>query len=493
MNRDIKYLYEMLTEQEQVVLKAHFYRSPKMISYLNVLEEYGLVRTPKAVSTIYQEEEEKGEIENNVLINRFYKLRGKLHLYLLKLSRGIEESMTEEEQELFFLRRLILKNEFAYALEKLKVLEQKCWEDNLFEILPQVINLLQTALHGAEPNNLEGLKIYMDKATLVSELATELQRFKNYIINFRLNYDVDRDEIGLEAVYKKSMTQISRRVKGMKEYPRFSLLYHYIAFCIGSQIGERTAAINNSLARHLNKLKKLLERYPSMPLDNYVPHHRVFNLDFLAFQEALYWYYRGDVAKSYQYLRKSKQIREEHPKLYFKNFPGTLHNAVLCCLAAQEYQGGLFYLELIKEQQIMNDAVYADIPYFVYEGIIYSNGYPLLKHADPANLIQQLKYFLNKQTTADYIWVYTVIGTFSLLYHDLATSRHYLMTSELETFYQECGIKISSREVLELVEVDDKKGLIQLINHINTLKKELGQGRLLEHYEDVQKVAKNFI
>ena len=492
MNRDIKYLYELLTAQERMALKTHFHRSPKMISYLHLLEEYGLVNTPKAVSAIYQEEEKEGQIDKNVLVNRFYKLRGKLHLYLLQLSRGIQESMTEEEQELYFLRRLVLKNEFAYALEKLKILEQKCWADNLFEILPQVIDLIQTALHGAEPNNLEELKVYIDKATKVSELTVELQRFKNYIINFRLSYDVEKDEVGFEKIYKKSITQISRRVKILKEYPRFSLLYHYIAFCIGSQIGEKTTLINNSLARHLNKLKKMLEANPSMPIDNYVPNHRIFNRDFLTYQEAMHWYYRGDVTKSYHCLYNSQQIREQHPDLYFKNFPGTLHNAVLCCLAAKEYQGGLFYLELIKEQQIMNDAVYADIPYFVYEGILYTNGYPTLHHVDPAMLIQQLKHFLKKQNP-NYIWVYTVIGTFSLLYKDWATSRHYLMAPELEAFYQEVGIKVSSREVLALVEVDDKKGLIQLINQINTLKKEIGQGRLLEHYEDVQKVAKHFL
>lgn len=492
MNRDIKYLYELLTAEEHLVLKADFHRSPKMISYLHLLEEYGLVNTPKAVSVIYQEEEKEGQIDKNVLVNRFYKLRSKLHLYLLKLSQGIQESMTEEERELYFLRRLVLKNEFTYALAKAKVLEQKCWTDNLFEILPQVIELIQTALHGAEPNNLEALKVYLNKAMIVSDLATELQRFKNYIITFRLNYNVERGPRELEKSYKKSITQMSRRVKTLKEYPRFSLLYHYIAFCVGSQLGEKTAQINNSLARHLNKLKKMLEANPSMPIDNYVPSHRIFNRDFLTYQEAMYWYYRGDVTKSYQCLSISQQIREQHPKLYFKNFPGTLHNAFLCCLTAKEYQGGLFYLELIKEQQIMNDAVYADIPYFVYEGILYTNGYSTLKHADPTILIQQLQYFLKKQDP-NYIWVYTVIGTFSLLYKDWTTSRHYLMAPELDIFYQEIGIKASCSDVLALIEVDDKKGLIQLINKINTLKKETGQGRLLEHYEDVQKVAKHFL
>ena len=48
---------------------------------ISLLEQKANLTTQKTVSMIYKEEREK--VEDKVLINRFYKLRSKLHLHLL--------------------------------------------------------------------------------------------------------------------------------------------------------------------------------------------------------------------------------------------------------------------------------------------------------------------------------------------------------------------------------------------------------------------------
>lgn len=490
MNQEMKHLYEGLSTEKKQQLKVTFEQSPKMLQYIHLLDKQGFVSTPKAISIIYQEEQEK--IQDKVLINRFYKLRSKLHLHLLDQMKQHPNSQTKEEKELAFLRLLVIKNEHAYALKKLKVLEQKCWEDNLFELLPEVIELINSALHGHQPNNIEAITTYFQKAELANELLYNLQKFKNYIVSFRTTYEIESCIPDFVEVYQTTINKMRRKATSLKDYPRFSLIYHYVAFSIGCQIGPNTAFIGNILVRHINKLKKLLADHPNMPMDVYIPNHRVFNLDFIYHQEAMLWYHKDKSKKSYQCLLKSKQLRQDHPEVYIKTFNGTLHNAILCCLGAKQYNMAFDYLEEIKEFQLTNTSTYADIPYFVYEAIIYIGCFPHKKHPSPIQLIEQLGIY-TKQMSASSAWIYDVVGSFCLLYQQLEQSKYFLEQPALVEYYKiyvQCDLY--SLDVLKLVMAKDALGLKKLIQKIVALKKQTTHKGILMHLNDLKKLAEQF-
>jgi hypothetical protein len=196
--------------------------------------------------------------------------------------------LTKEEKELTFLRLLVIKSEYYDALKKMRVLEQKCWDDNLFELFPEVINFIKISMHAHEPHNKEILD-YIEKAELATELVSVLQKIQNYTANFSAQYYCnDNNSKDTIEYYQSVISQMRRKLKKFKDFPRLNLIYHYVAFCIGSQIGAVTSITSNILSRHLNKLKELLDIYTEMPIELYIPNHRLFNLHFIYSKEAIY-------------------------------------------------------------------------------------------------------------------------------------------------------------------------------------------------------------
>lgn len=488
MNTIIKHLYTELPIANKKQVYLDFQQSPKMLLYLDLLEGSQKISTQKAVATIYKEEREL--VDDKVLINRFYKLRSKLHLYLLNQIKDHPNSLTKEEKELAFLRLLVLKNEHQDAMKKLKVLEQKCWDDNLFELLPEVFRLIKSAMHAYQPSNREILD-YIKKADLAAELLYNLQWFQNQITGFSANYYTVNDDKSLQDYYKSTMNKMRRKSKVFKDFPRFTLIYHYTAFCIGCQLGAVTAAISNILSRHLNKLRELLEQYPNMPMNIYVPHHRLANLDFTYLQEAMYWYNRQKPKKSFACILQSRQIRMENPNVYFKTMEGTLNNIVLCCMYAKEAEVALEYIEMIKEFQISNNAVEEDIPYFIYEAANYVSGYPTIKHSEPDRLIKLCQRFLPK-IGEELTWMYETVASFCLLYGFLEECEELLTSRAIVKDQMIKEVKVSLLDLLKLVKAKDYQGIRALIHSINQLIKENKAVAEVHYLNSLKEIANHF-
>jgi hypothetical protein len=488
MNKVVKHLYTELpaTNKKQVYLD--FEQSPKMLLYLELLENVKTVSTQKAIATIYKEERE--DIEDKVLINRFYKLRSKLHLHLLGQMKDHPNSLTKEEKELIFLRLLVLKNEHYAALKQLKVLEKKCWEDNLFELLPEVINLIKSSMHAHQPNNEEILD-YLEKAELAAELLYNLQKFQNYIASFSAHYYTLNNEISLLDYYKSVINKMRRKANAFKEFPRFSLLYHYTAFCIGCQLGEVTSVISNILSRHLNKLRQLMDAYPEMPMDLYGPNHRMFNLDLTYLQESMYWYSKQDAKKSYACILKSKGLRMDNSTVYFRTTEGTLNNIVLCCIASKKHEVTLEYIEMIKEFQIINDSIEADIPYFIYESINYLGLYPSIQHPKPKELIRTCERFLEKGGV-ETDWMREVVAGFCLLYGFPKEGKVFLEEQQDLESNEMKNLGASLLDLVNFVIEKDQKGIQGFINLLTKLKKETNSRNEVAYLDSLRDIAKHF-
>lgn len=490
MNREIKHLYQELSPANKIQLQLDFKKSPKMLCYLQALEETEYVSTQKAIQAIYTEE--VPQVENTTLINRFYKLRRTLHIHLLQCLKNTLKSSTDEETELKFLQLLLLKNEHAYVLEKAKKLEQKCWEENLFELLPELIHVIISSLHFHQSSNVEEIATYIEKLDLANDLLHTLHQFKNYVNTFRLKIISNDNYDDFIAHYTKVINKMRRKASALKKHKRFSLIYHYVGFTIGSQMQTLVQKTGNVLTRHLNQLEKILAECPNMPISIYTPNHRLHVMDSLLINQALYWYQKGNMKKSYQCILDNEQLNQENSNLYLIRVGNNFHNILLCCWGAKKYEAVLKYAKELKEFQLSNASVKKETPYFIYELLAYTGLFPKKKHPNPLQLIRLTDQFL-KNSDEHSIWIYDAIGTFAMLYGYYEQSRTYLEYAPLLKLYKAIPNNILTVELLDLVESNNQKALHQFILKIRQMKKESQSRKLISHLNELEMLTKLFL
>lgn len=489
MNREIKHLYQELTTLDKAQLQADFKKSPKMLSYIQALEEAGYVSTQKAIQVIYADELQ--DIENTILVNRFYKLRRSLHIYLLQLLKNVLKSSTDEETELKFLQLLLLKNEHAYVLERAKKLEQKCWEDNLFELLPDLMHLIVSVLHFHQSYNIEEIATYIKKQETANDLLHTLHQFKNYVNTFRLKIISDNYD-DCSAHYTFVINKMRRKATTLKKYKRFSLIYHHLGFIIGSQIQTIVYKTGNVLTRHLNQLEKILTQHPNMPITSYIPNHRIHTLDALLLNQAVYWYQKGNTKKSYQCILKGERLRAENSTVHIIRSGSDFHNILLCCWRAKQYEAILKYAKEIKEFQLSNASVQKETPYFIYELLAYTGLFPKIKHADPLQLIKLTDQFL-KDSDEHSAWIYEAVGTFAMVYGYYEQSRRYLNHPPLMKMHQSIPDNILTIELLDLLESNNQSDLHQFVHRVRKTKEQSKSRKLISHLNELEMLAKLFL
>lgn len=491
MNKEIKHLYQELTIPNKEQLLKDFEQSPKMLLYIQALEESNLVTSQKAIKIIYETEQDL--VEANVLTNRFYKLRSSLRLYLLKQLKNQLKSSTDEETELQFLKLLLIKNEHAFVLERAKKLEQICWKNNLFELLPQLMSLMVSALHLHKSRNLEEIAVYVEKLDTANELLYAFRKIENQINSFRLTINFGYNHEELTELYNSTITKIKRKSKAFKKYPRLSLIYHYVSFVIGSQLQAIVHKTSNALTRHLNQLDKLLSENPEMPILRYVPNYRFHDTDSLLLNKAVYWLNKKDPTKSYQQILERAQLKENNIHEYAILSGNDFYNTLLCCWAAKEFEAMLTYSQELKEFQLSNASTKHETPYFVYDLLAYTGLFPRQKCPDPIRLIQMTKKFL-AEADENSIWIYSAVGTFAMLYGFHKESRSFLEYPPLlAEHYQISDNNIPTLELLDVLESKDRQQLINLRLRIRNYKKQMPQQDVLMHLNELEMLIKHFL
>jgi hypothetical protein len=490
MNKEIKHLYQELSPANKAQLLVDFKKSPKMLSYVQALEELGSISTLKAIQVVYADE--AAQIEHTILINRFYKLRRTLHIHLLQLLKNTLKSSTEEETELKFLQLLLLKNEHAYVLERAKKLEQKCWEDNLFELLPELIHVIISAIHFHQSSNIDEIASYIEKLDSANDLLHTLNKFKNYVNTFRLKLIHASSYADFITHYTLVINKMRRKSSTLKEHKRFSLIYHYVGFSIGSQMQTLVQKTGNVLTRHLNQLEKILVEYPNMPIVSHIPNHRLRTVDSLLLNQALYWYQKGNLEKSYQCILKEEQLVQENSSLYITRSGNHFHNIIICCWAAKKYEAIFRYTKGLKEHQQSNISKKKETPYFIYELLAYTGLFPKKKHPDPLQLIKLTNQFL-KDSDENSTWVYETIGTFAMVYGYFEQSRTYLEYEPLLKMHEKIPNDILTIDLLNLVESKDQHGLYQFILKIKKTKEQSKSRSQISHLNELEMLTKLFL
>lgn len=492
MNKSIHYLYQALAPKEKKQLFENYENAPKMLAYLHFLEQSpkpNAAFTDRVLAIIY--EKEIHQVEEHTLINRFYKLRQSLHQKLIHLCRNQITIHTEEVIELQFLELLASKDEYSYLLPRAQKLEQKCWDSNLFEILPDVLHLIALALHSSQANNIDLQIIYHDKLEKANELLSILNQLKHLTNSFRLDTITLDNRASLGEAYKKAIHKIQRKIRGF-DYPRFKLIYHYTSFIIGSNLQDIAINNGNILTRHLNQLDKLMEQYPTMPILRYRKNHRIYDTDSLLIKKSLYWYVKKNTKKSIQYIVENVRLKDNNPTIYIPTSEPDTHNLLICCFGTKEYFTSLHFIEQLKEFQLKNKSVTQDIPYFIYEMIAYSGMYPKHKHPAPELLTNKAIPYLEKHGEK-VKWVFEPVSEFTLLYGFLDICERYATHPILLQQNSAYGIKHSTKDVLKLVKNKDKDGLLQLLKEVKQAKKNTTSTVLIHHLEDIRQLIQKLI
>lgn len=480
MNQEIKHLYEGLDQLHRKNIRTFFQQSPKMLLYIDLLEQEQQLNTNKAVNFIY--EEELKDTPRNILINRFYKLRKKIRLWLLKKMKNSPICLTIEEQELAFLRLMVIKNEHVYALEHLKILEEKCWENNIFELLPEVIQLIFRSMHASQVPNKDEQEQYLSKLQEAIELKHHLQNL-NYYINYLYANIQD---------YSNVVETIRRKLKKLKQYPRFTMLYHFIAFSSGVFREDLVQTTSNAMTRHLNQFNQYKATYPNMPVSDFEPFHREKMDIHFCMKEAVFWYYKQKPKKSYAAIKKRKQMLQDYPNIHLRTSSAELHNLIYFCLNAEAYDDALEYIAQLKDYQTSNVVKNLDSPYFIYEMFVYVNSFPLNQYPSPLELIAQVSQFL-VTAEQDSAWIYGTLAEFCILYGQFDQAQKALEQPDLKALYQNYGVDIQTDKLLIAVQNKNLTALRELSNLLHALSKESALAKYKFHYKTLRKIAQYYL
>lgn len=480
MNRELLHLYTDLSSTVKTQTLQHFKRSPRVLHYLQLLEE-GIENTPKLVAQIYATEVHKTSI--TALTNRFYKLRSRVHVWLLQQMQYNETTQVPEQQQLTFFRLLVNKNEHIYVLPRLQALLAQCWTLQMFELLPEVIELTLRAGYAANTFTLEQRMELAEQMKEAQQLLHLLQQIKQTF--YHLWLDVEG--------YASKVAMLRRLIKPYKEtYPRLELLYHYIAFCMGVHREDLVHRTSGAMVRHLNAFNKLRKQHPDLPIRLIEPFYQQESLAFFYSKEAVFWYSKDKLRKCVLALKKRRTLLDQTPAFVSVTSAPDLHNSICFCIYAKEYATALQYIEELATYQDINRGDPSEFPCAIYEMIIYSANYAQQRHPQPERLLEQVRTFLEEKAPSPSFWIRITLIEFALLY---GADQLALEASQHPDYNTQVQYKNSlPKYIYDLAQVVYQRDLPALHQLMLSLEKALAQQtdiKALFHYKTTLQTARH--
>lgn len=387
MNKYVYDTYTKLNETERAEFTGKFRNSPTVIRFIEFLGSSSNpnFKTRAAIEAVYGDEKEK---EYSILENRFFKLRKKIKDELEQTKRSENLYVhTEEEQKLLFIKQLLASGNKETAHKELTELEKVCWERNIFELLPSVIDQLIFCNQSFNRlNENKPLFIRLEKAIeLLHDInVCGMTTRKIYEINFTKGIKNAVSEL-------KSLRKFASK---HKEYPRFLLCYHHVSayYKLGSKdyIGH-----TSEISRHLNAFKKLQSIHPMIPLMmykvNYVQQqHMHFNQMTMS-----YHFGKCEFEETYQVMKEVWDvIMKENSILKMYKTESSYYNMITAQCMTQRYQEALEtindFILYLKANHQTDKLVLAN----VLKARVYSDVYPQAYKIDPEFLLEQVEDYL---------------------------------------------------------------------------------------------------
>lgn len=349
MNAELLHLYQQTNEAQRRQLKQVFSDSPKTLRLVAFLEQQKTddFKTPKAVNFIYQEE--LADTAHKVLVNRFYKLRQSLREWILEQTQPTDSVFLPEEQELGQLRLLVTKNEYGFALPRLQQLQQRCDEQAIYELLPEVLQLTLRCIQSSDSANLALQESYENQLITAAERLRALQWMQYY---YRRSFR----EQSPNRYPKELIAEIRKIYERDRESIRFAKIYHYIAFARGAFFFEHVARSGNALQRHLNSFWELQAAHPKVPVLYVEMHHAERAAFDIYLVQASFDFMRGKWASAAQAIAQRQALRGQAPHIYPRMPEAEYRNSITVYLVNQQYDQALQVYEELAEFYEQNNA-----------------------------------------------------------------------------------------------------------------------------------------
>lgn len=392
MNNYLRDTYHKLPSVSRDKLRREFAGAPRMLLLLDLLEQsadrkFGV---HEAVAHIYADEQHAESFD--VLRNRFFKLRKKLTEALEQRTSASAEDKNSSaavlllplEAEYYRCRTLIQNNHFQEARKRLEKLIAECWEKNIFELLPDAIN------HVIFCNFT--MNVFRDNDRL----------FADYERASELLASLNQQRICARRAYEKAIHYQYDKVRPFiarmktialqhKEYPRFELYYQFSAFTIGSSSYGNDIRV---LARHQNRVKELMKKYPDIPSGQYEVNAYELMQYYMVMAEGFYAYQRGDAEECYRCFVESWRIAETTPNFRIRKSDSQYSNRIVIEIATGRYREALktadAMLDFMKDQKEEGRRLkaYAEIMQ------VYTFAYPALTAPDPEFLLSKVNEYI---------------------------------------------------------------------------------------------------
>lgn len=211
-----------LSPDARSVFKTTYKKAPLVLNFLNFLElqKQDKFATRDAVTHLYGI---KANHQNYTLYeNRFFKLRKKVFDSFNTSPAELHPVFTPQELELHEIKTLTIEGKYADAYPLLIKLEARLWKENVFELLPDVLDLL-IHNHQVQRKSADNARIY-ERVVLATEILADLNLAK---LLARQIYDVNFTQ-GIKAA-SPLFLKLQRISINRKSYPRFKLIYNLIS------------------------------------------------------------------------------------------------------------------------------------------------------------------------------------------------------------------------------------------------------------------------
>lgn len=336
-----------------------FAKAPLMLGLLQFLETQSHEKFKTAEAVLYLYKIKHSHADYALYENRYFKLRKKFYDFF-QTTAGVnaEETFTAHEILLQEAKALVINGNYDEAAKHLSLLEEKLWRDNIFELLPETLDL---TMH----NHQLLRKTHLNEEVYVRQRkALELY---NDLFSAKLLAREIFDTNNLYGIKKAAsmFLKLQRLSINRKEYPRFKVIYNLIsATCKLSGGGVDFKPDYKTTSRFISTLQKINTEHPAIPDYNYMAgyiHMQSYRFKYLA---VMNYYAAGQYKDAANIMREiyDMVVAEDSPLKRMRN-PFQYNAFCAGFVAAERFEEALeaanHYLHYARETKSEDDLMKA--------------------------------------------------------------------------------------------------------------------------------------
>lgn len=465
MNKYIHDTFKKLSESERSELVFTFKNSPTVLRFIEFLNTSKVAnfKSTAAIEAVYAEE--KGKIAPAVLENRFFKLRKKLMDEMEgKQNKEIDLLHTDEELKLLKAKHLIASENKESGYKQLQELEKICWEKNIFELLPALLDLMIFCNQSFNRNdsNIPLYKKFKKAIELQADMYTcNMISRQVYEINFTKGISFAQKELNTMRAFANKH----------KDYPRFLLCYHHVSAYY--KLGSRDYATETQvLTRHLSAFKKLQAQYPLIPLMNYKANY--VQLQHMHFGQMMMSYHFGrcEFEETYQIIDNFAKLMDDEHSIYKTHKTESFYyNWITAQCMTQRYSEANETIQKFAAYLKTNHRTEKLIVTNVLKARIYTDIVPLTFNMDPDFLLDQVEDYAKMLRKEDNMMIsldQTLVVRMKLLIMkgSLKKAKQGLNDKVVETYLKQLKLYECFERLIDILEQNshDKANTLQELN-----------------------------